>query len=93
MFVPFNYRLIAEFLLGSPRLAFSNPDMIKTISSNIYEAKKEGFPDAIPQAAMAGVVYCQQHKQVLFILYIFLEMLVIDALLKLQSVQGVCYKR
>jgi len=51
-----------KFLLGSPQLAFSNPDMVKNISSNIYGAKKEGFSDAIPQAAMAGVVYCQQHN-------------------------------
>jgi len=39
---------IIEFLLSLPHLTFSNPDIIQTISSNIYEAKKEGFRDAIP---------------------------------------------
>lgn len=59
--------IVLEFLLASPQLAFSNPDMVENLSSNIYEAKKDGFSDAVPQAAMAGVVYCQRHKQVISI--------------------------
>jgi len=43
-----------KFLLGGgPQLAFTDPDMVKHFSSNIYEAKRDGFRDAIPQAAMA----------------------------------------
>ena len=59
--------IVLEFLLALPQLAFSNPDMVENLSSNIYEAKKDGFSDAVPQAAMAGVVYCQRHKQVISI--------------------------
>jgi len=54
----------AGFLLGGPQLAFTDPDMVKHFSSNIYEAKRDGFRDAIPQAAMAGASYCRQHKLV-----------------------------
>jgi hypothetical protein len=31
-----------EFLLGGPQLAFTDPDMVKHLSSNIYEAKRDG---------------------------------------------------
>jgi len=51
-----------KFLLGGPQLAFTDPDMVKHFSSNIYEAKRDGFRDAIPQAAMAGASYCRQHN-------------------------------
>ena len=42
--------------------------MVKHFSSNIYEAKRDGFRDAIPQAAMAGASYCRQHKYVGYLL-------------------------
>jgi hypothetical protein len=50
------------FVLGKPHLAFANPDIVKNLSSNIYEAKKHGLGDAIPQATMAAASYCRQHK-------------------------------
>jgi hypothetical protein len=53
---------LLEFLLGGPQLAFTDPYMVELISSNIYETKKEGFRDGVPQAAMAGVSFCRQHK-------------------------------
>lgn len=44
------------------QLAFTKPNMVKHLSSNIYEAKRDGFEDAVPQAAMAGASYRQQHN-------------------------------
>lgn len=55
-----------KFLLGGPQLAFTDPDNVKLLSSNIYEAKKDGFRDAIPQAAMAAASYCRQHNLLTF---------------------------
>jgi len=51
-----------KFLLDEPKLAFANPGMIEHISSNIYEAKREGFKEAVPQAAMAAASYCRQNR-------------------------------
>lgn len=54
--------IIKEFVLEEPKLAFTNPEMVKHLSLNIYEAKRDGFRDAVPQAAMAAASYCRQHK-------------------------------
>lgn len=54
--------IITEFILKGPKFAFTNPEMVKHISSNIYGAKRDGFRDAVPQAVMAAVSYCRQHR-------------------------------
>lgn len=53
---------MTEFILDEPTVAFANPDMVKAISSNIYEAKKDGVRAAVPQAAIAAASYCRSHK-------------------------------
>ena len=52
------------FLLNNLQLAFLDPDIPKYFSLNIYEVKnlEKGFIEAVPQAAMAGALYCQQYK-------------------------------
>ena len=57
-----SFIVITEFVLEEPKLAFTNPEMVKHLSSNIYEAKRDGFRDAVPQAAMAAASYCRQHR-------------------------------
>ncbi|KAF8589241.1 hypothetical protein K439DRAFT_1628944 [Ramaria rubella] len=51
-----------EFLLESPKLAFTNPDILKHLSSNIYAATNDGFRAAIPHATMAAASYCRDHS-------------------------------
>jgi len=50
------------FILAEPMVAFANPDMVKAMSSNMYEAKNDGVRAAVPQAAIAAASYCRQHK-------------------------------
>ena len=45
---------LTEFLLCDPKLAFA---MVKHLSSNVYQAKGEGFKDSLLQAAMAAASY------------------------------------
>jgi hypothetical protein len=52
------------FILNSLQLALLNPNISNYFSLNIYEVKnlEKGFIEAVPQAAMAGALYCQQYK-------------------------------
>jgi hypothetical protein len=52
------------FILNNLQLAFLNPNISNYFSLNIYEVKnlEKGFIEAVPQAAMAGALYCQQYK-------------------------------
>jgi len=49
-----------DLLVQSPKLAFTDNDIHKSLSCNIYEAKPDNVLKALPQAVMAAVVQAQR---------------------------------
>lgn len=68
----------SEFLLADPTGILANTDEIKgTVTSNIFEAKRDNVRAALPQAVVAAVSHCKQHKykfslSLVFIVSIFI---------------------
>ena len=53
----------SEFLLADPTGILANPEEIKgTVSSNIFEAKRDNVRSALPQAVIAAASHCKQHQ-------------------------------
>jgi len=52
-----------EFLLADPTGILANTDEIKgTLTSNIFEAKRNNVRAALPQAVIAAASHCKQHN-------------------------------
>ncbi|KAF8514737.1 hypothetical protein JB92DRAFT_111713 [Gautieria morchelliformis] len=49
-----------DLVLQSPKLAFTNKDVLKSVTCNIYEAKPNNVLNALPQVVMVAVVQSQQ---------------------------------
>ena len=58
-FQDYDGTICTEFELDGPQLAITDPDMVKHVSSNTHEAKRDGFRDAILEAAIAGASFCR----------------------------------
>lgn len=51
---------LSDLLVQSPKLAFTDNDIHKSLSCNIYEAKPDNVLKALPQAVMAAIVQAQR---------------------------------
>lgn len=51
---------LSDLLVQSPKLAFTDNDIHKSLSCNIYEAEPDNVLKALPQAVMAAVVQAQR---------------------------------
>ena len=77
------------FLLEEPTVEFSNPYMIETMSSNMYEAKKYEERATVRQASMAMASLCRQHKLVMHNSFHFLYIILFfKILIRLSTYRG-----
>ncbi|KAJ6567522.1 hypothetical protein B0H10DRAFT_2180230 [Mycena sp. CBHHK59/15] len=51
-----------NLVLQSPKLAFTNKDILRCMTCNIYEAKPDNVLKALPQVVMAAVVQSQRFR-------------------------------
>lgn len=57
---PFTSHALSDLLVRSPKLAFTDNDIHKSLSCNIYEAKPDNVLKALLQAVIAAVVQAQR---------------------------------
>ena len=83
----------SEFLLADPTGILANPDEVKgTITSNIFEAKRDNVRAALPQAVIAAASHCKQHKYDLFI-FSYVQLIILFIVPKFTGNARLHYKR